>query len=64
MQLKYLPNVPTSPLERVNVQEKYNLPDEVKFCAKCVVSNQRPRIVFDDAGVCNACRWWEMKDKG
>ena len=27
------------------------LPEEVKFCKKCVVSNQRPRIVFDNEGV-------------
>ena len=26
------------------------LPREVKFCCKCVISNQRPRIVFDDSG--------------
>ncbi len=33
------------------------LPKEVKFCKKCVVSNQRPRIVFDEEGVCSACRF-------
>lgn len=32
-------------------------PKEVKFCKKCVVSNQRPRIVFDEEGVCSACRF-------
>lgn len=40
----------------------YDLPDEVRFCKKCVVSNQRPRIVFDEEGVCNACHWAERKD--
>ena len=44
-----------------NVQEKYGLPDKVKFCKRCVVSNQRPRIVFDDEGVCSACRFAEHK---
>ena len=44
-----------------NVQEKYGLPANVKFCKKCVVSNQRPRIVFDDEGVCSACRFAEKK---
>ncbi len=37
------------------------IPKEVKFCRKCVVSNQRPRIVFDDEGVCSACRYSEYK---
>ena len=39
------------------------LPEEVKFCKKCVVSNQRPRIVFDNEGVCGACKWAEEKQK-
>ena len=43
-------------------QKKYNLPEEVKFCSKCVNSNQRPRITFDDAGVCSACNFAEFKD--
>lgn len=30
---------------------------EVKFCSRCVISNQRPRIVFDEEGVCYACRF-------
>ena len=33
-----------------------NLPSEVKFCKKCVMSNQRPRITFDKDGVCGGCR--------
>ncbi len=24
------------------------IPKEVKWCKKCVISNQRPRIIFDD----------------
>ncbi|MGB0671407.1 MAG: N-acetyl sugar amidotransferase [Rhodospirillales bacterium] len=36
-------------------------PKEVRFCKKCVVSNQRPRIVFDEDGVCSACRYAEYK---
>ena len=32
-------------------------PKEVRFCTKCVVSNQRPRIVIDEEGVCSACRF-------
>lgn len=38
-----------------------HLPTEVKFCKRCVVSNQRPRITFDDEGVCSACRYAETK---
>lgn len=54
----------------------YGLPAEVKFCARCVISNQRPSsvvefknrptdakpvIAFDAEGVCSACRYAEMK---
>ncbi len=49
---------------------KYGLPREVKFCARCVISNQRPNsvvefahtkdakkktIAFNSEGVCDAC---------
>jgi N-acetyl sugar amidotransferase len=55
---------------------KYGLPAEVKFCKKCVISNQRPNsaveynhtadskkttIFFDEDGVCDACRFGERK---
>lgn len=36
-------------------------PKDVKYCKKCVVSNQRPRIQFDEDGVCSACRYAEQK---
>lgn len=39
----------------------YNLPSEVKFCKKCTISNQRPRITFDENGVCSACNFAEFK---
>ena len=38
-----------------------SLPKNVLFCTKCVNSNQRPRIVFDEEGVCGACRFAEKK---
>ena len=56
----------------------YGLPREVRFCGKCVISNQRPSsvvefknrasdakpvIAFDADGVCSACRYAEIKDK-
>jgi N-acetyl sugar amidotransferase len=40
------------------------LPTEIKFCKKCVVSNQRPRILFDDEGICGACHYAEIKKSG
>ena len=55
----------------------YGLPSEVKFCTKCVMSNQRPAsavefkhtidskkttMQFDENGVCDACRTAEIKD--
>lgn len=54
----------------------YGLPADVKFCRKCVISNQRPNssveykhtadsrktvIAFDEDGVCDACRNAERK---
>lgn len=41
--------------------KQYNLPPEVKFCKKCTISNQRPRITFDEHGVCSACNYAEYK---
>jgi N-acetyl sugar amidotransferase len=56
----------------------FGLPSDVKFCKKCVISNQRPNstvefknnikekketINFDDDGICSACRYHETKDK-
>lgn len=55
----------------------YGLPQEVKFCKKCVMSNQRPASAiefkhtkdskkttmnFDENGVCDACRTAEIKE--
>lgn len=39
------------------------LPKEIKFCKKCVVSNQRPRIVFDEEGICGACKFAHIKNE-
>jgi N-acetyl sugar amidotransferase len=38
------------------------LPAEVVFCKNCVVSNQRPRTMFNEAGICSACQWAFEKD--
>ena len=54
----------------------YGLPKDVKFCKKCVISNQKPISSIESAhsknhvketttftnGVCDACRWAEAKD--
>ncbi len=56
----------------------YGLPDKVKYCKTCVISNQRPNsavefkhnrdskkdtIQFDDKGICDACQVAERKRK-
>ena len=55
----------------------YGLPGKVKFCRKCVISNQRPSsvvefkhtnsdikptIFFDEDGVCHACKYAKYKN--
>lgn len=56
----------------------YGLPPEVRFCSRCVMSNQRPAsavefrhtiqsrkttIAFDESGLCDACRVAEQKER-
>lgn len=60
-----------------NEETSYGLPNEVKFCKKCVISNQRPSstvefknergekkkvINFNEEGVCSACVYHEEKE--
>lgn len=55
----------------------YGLPSEVKFCKRCVMSNQRPAsavefkhtknskkvtLNFDEEGVCDACKTADLKE--
>ena len=35
----------------------------LKFCKKCMMSNTRPRISFDDKGICNACNYLLEQNK-
>jgi len=35
----------------------------MRYCKRCVVADTRPRITFDEEGVCNPCRHWERKEK-
>lgn len=59
------------------IKAKYGLPLEVKFCRKCVMSNQKPHTTieyrhtikseketlgFDKTGKCDACLACEVKD--
>lgn len=34
---------------------------KIKYCTKCLNPNTRPRITFNDEGVCNACQTQERK---
>ena len=62
--------------ESENLEAFYGLPKNVAFCKRCVISNQRPNsaveyqhtkaskkvtIAFDEAGVCDACRFAAQK---
>jgi N-acetyl sugar amidotransferase len=48
-------------MKKRDVIGQYQLPTEVRYCRKCTVSNQRPRITFDENGVCSACNFSEYK---
>lgn len=50
-------------MSKRNVMQKYNLPKEVRFCKKCTMSNQRPRITFDENGICSACNFADLKNR-
>jgi len=50
-------------IKKKNIIKLYNLPKEIKFCKKCTISNQRPRITFDNEGVCSACAFSAHKKK-
>lgn len=71
--------VPSTSQRKSDILEAYyGLPSEVKFCSRCVISNQRPSstvefqsngarketIAFDEEGVCAACRYADIKDHG
>ena len=60
-----------------NLKTLYGLPEEVKFCRRCVMSNQRPvssvefkhninskktTMNFDSEGICDACRMSDIKE--
>ena len=39
-----------------------DIPQDVKWCKRCVISNQRPRIIFNDEGICSGCLNTEYKN--
>ena len=61
----------------MKLERYYGLPQEVKFCKRCVISNQRPvsaiefkhkidskktTMNLDNEGICDACRMSDIKD--
>ena len=43
-------------------KKNYDIPNKIIFCKKCVMSNQRPRITFNDEGICSACQFSDYKN--
>jgi N-acetyl sugar amidotransferase len=63
--------------KKTKLEAYFGLPSEVKFCKRCIISNQRPSstvefkhtrdekkqvINFDEEGICSACRFHEAKE--
>jgi N-acetyl sugar amidotransferase len=76
--IKYPTNVDSTEFSAENSQPQalYGLPTEIKYCKRCVISNQRPNsaveynhtqnskkqtIHFDENGVCDACNFTQRK---
>lgn len=66
-----------NPDKKTNLKVFYGLPGKVKFCSRCIISNQRPNstvefknkqdkdketIPMDEEGVCSACRYAAIKE--
>lgn len=63
--MKYIPLWSNDVEKRIR-NEATNLdtqarPATIRMCARCVMTNQRPRILFDEDGICSACRYAERK---
>ena len=42
--------------KRGNLEKQVlEIPKEVSWCKRCVISNQRPRNIIDDNGICSGC---------
>ena len=44
-------------------KNKEGLVSVIRFCTRCTVSSMRPRITFNEEGVCSACLFAETKEK-
>ena len=77
-QIKYPMNIDLTQFSKIDSQPRafYGLPTIIKYCKKCVISNQRPNsaveynhtkeskketIHFDENGICDACNFTERK---
>lgn len=49
-------------IDKILDNQMQSQPKEVFFCSKCVNSNQRPRLQFDENLVCDACRYAYEKE--
>lgn len=45
----------------INLDRQERPSGPVQMCTRCVMTNQRPRITFDEEGVCSACRYADRK---
>lgn len=77
-QIKYPMNIDLTQFSKTSSRPKafFGLPTDIKYCKKCVISNQRPNsaveynhtkeskkatIHFDENGICDACNFTERK---
>lgn len=42
------------------IEESYTSKN-MKYCKKCIIPDTRPRITFDENGICSACQYAEQK---
>lgn len=69
--------MPADSMSSERLEAYYGLPHEVRYCRRCVMSNQRPASTpefkntpdrkirtmnFDDHGVCDSCRYADVKE--
>ncbi len=39
-----------------------HIPKKILWCKRCCISNQRPRIIFDNNQICSACKFSDYKN--
>lgn len=35
----------------------------IRYCKSCLYPDTKPQLTFDENGVCDACRWYKLKEK-